>query len=194
MIYDFSECLFDLAAVPKNKTVLQHYAELETYTEIKSASDLDVRVAFALSDINSPFLKIRDAAQRIKAVMEWCGCKDREYADKLLGWKHEGVGAIAATYLFMQNNHDFTLWWNMNQLFYALMNEMGKPMKKDEDVDDYVKRKLSIQKQSNGIKADLQKIESELFSDSKMKMAIVKQKLSKTRTYAEMFADDNQVE
>lgn len=201
-VLDFSNCMYDLSKVGKNERITEVFPELQNYDEIIKASDSEIRIAFALADFNSPVVRIKDITQRFKILFEYLDIDLKIVANKALfeslsEWTNVNIANVASAYLFMQNNHDFTHWWNLNQLFYSLMQEMGKPRQKIdgelEDINKYVKRQLDIQKQSNPIKSELQGIEANLFSDAKMRMAVAKSKLTKIRTYSEMHAVENSV-
>jgi len=192
--YDFSKCMYDISTLAPGG-LLKTYPELNAYEEfVNTTRDEEIKIAICLCDINSPFLKIKDFRQKLTAIFEYLSLKDKVLFEEMFTYTNETITSICSVYMQMQNNHDFTYWWNTNQLYYSLMNEMGKPRGKEEDVTRYVDRKLKIQKQAEPIKNDLLNIEANLFSDSKMKMAIAKSKLTVIRTYAEMFAESNGTE
>lgn len=197
--FDTSKCTYDVAKISKHQKIIEVYPELSAYDEFMAAeNDNEIKIAILLSDFESPFVKIKDVKQKTIAIFKYLeipltGSRMNDLFEKVVNYQHERIFAICASYLQIQNNHDFTHWWNLNQLYYSLMAEMGKPRGKEEDVSRYVDRNLKIQKQSEPIKNDLLKIEAELFSDSKMKMAIARSKITQKRNYAEMYADQNSV-
>jgi len=89
---------------------------------------------------------------------------------------------------------DFSSWWGLCRTFYDLNRSLSKPLQEGENEDRYVSRKLSIQKQLDSIQETIAEKEIRLFGNSKMKMAVARAKLKKTRTYAEMYAQPNGVE
>lgn len=196
--YDFSKCHYDISVVSSGG-LLKSYPELNAYEEFVAAhNDNEIKISICLTDENSPFLKVKEYKQKLIAIFEYFDMplknkKNNDLFNEILNYTNQRIFGMCGVYLQMQNNHNFTYWWNTNQLYYSLMNEMGKPMGKNEDVSKYVDRKLKIQKQAEPIKSDLQDIEADLFSDSKMKMAIAKSKLTKMRTYPEMHAEENTV-
>lgn len=197
---DFSKLVYDISKIPTGESVIDFFPELGAYTEFESAKDdNEIKIAILLSDFESPFIKIKDIKQKSLAIFKYLNIElnskvNKDLFEKVLNYQHERIFGICGSYLQIQNNHDFTHWWNLNQLYYSLMIEMGKPRETNEDVSRYVDRKLKIQKQSEPIKNDLLKVEAELFSDSKMKMAIAKSKITQIRTSAEKNAQINQVE
>lgn len=201
--YDFSKCMYDIT-VPMPKGMVAAYPELSSYEEITAAhNDNEIKISLMLTDAGSPFLKVKVLKEKLVAIFSYLdiplkNAKNKLLFDSVLNYDNDRVFAMCGLFLQMQNNHEFTYWWNTNQLYYSLMTEMGKPRVKlqdgsQEEITRYVDRKLKIQKQADPIKNDLLKIEAEIFSDSKMKMAIAKSKLRLTRTYPEMHADENSV-
>ena len=196
--YDFSKCMYDIS-VAEGK-LLKVFPEFNAYEEFVAAqNDNEIKISICLSDAESPFLKIKDYRQKTVAIFDYLGidpkeAKNKSLFDGIVSYTHQRIYAICSIYLQMQNEHDFTYWWNMNQLYYSLMNEMSKPRLKSEDINKYVSRKLAIQKQAEPIKNDLLNVESNIFSDSKMKAAIAKAKLKSVRTYAEMYSAVNKGE
>lgn len=196
--YDFSKCHYNISVVSSGG-LLKAYPELNAFEEFVAAhNDNEIKIVVCLADENSPFLKIKEYKLKVIAIFDYLEMslknkKNEELFNEILLYTSDRIFAMCGAYLQMQNNHNFTYWWNTNQLYYSLMNEMGKPMGKNDNVSHYVDRKLKIQKQADPIKNDLEKIEAELFADSKMKMAIAKSKLTKLRTYAEMHAESNTV-
>lgn len=197
--YDFSKCMYD----PSNTAhgdMLSLFPELSVYEEFQAAErDEEIKIVIMLADAESPFMKVKDTKQKVVGIFEYLELdisdeRNSELFESVISYTNERIYPMCGVYLQMQNNHNFTYWWNTNQLYYALMNEMGKPRGKDEKAIDYVNRNLKIQKQAEPIKNDLLSIEATLFSDSKMKAAIAKSKLRLTRTYPEMYAEENQVE
>lgn len=197
--YDFSKCMYDISG-DNGSGLLKRFPELNAYEEFIAAhNDNEIKIAMCLTDNNSPFLKIKDYKQKVIAIFSYLemntkNTKTKQLFDEVMEYRHERTFAMCAIYLQMQNDHDFTYWWNMNQLYYSLMVEMGKPRGKDEDVGKFVTRKLSIQRQADPIKNDLLNVEANLFADSKMKAAIAQSKIKKLRTFPEMYADLNSVE
>lgn len=199
--YDFSLCMYDISV---KGDLLKIYPELNAYEEFVAAhNDNEIKIALLISDEGSPFLKVKDFKQKLLSIFDLLEIslkndKGKQLFNEILNYANERIAAMCGLFLELQNNHDFTYWWNTNQLYYSLMSEMGKPREKDKDgklepIKDYVDRKLKIQKQAEPIKSDLLNVEAELFSDSKMKASIAKAKIKKIRTYAEMFADENSV-
>lgn len=195
--YDFSKCMYDPTTPGE---LLKVYPEFSVYEEFRAAeSDNEIRIMIMITDAESPFRKVKDINQKVIGVCEFLKIdlsveENKKLFDSIVSYTNERIFPMCGVYLQMQNNHNFTYWWNTNQLYYALMNEMGKPMSKNEKAGDYVRRNLQIQKQAEPILNDLLTIEASLFADSKMKAAIAKSKLKLTRTYAEMYSEENKTE
>lgn len=195
--FDLSELQYDFTLVPPKMAIVDYFKELKVFSEFASCQDdNDIKIAILLTDKSSPFVKIKDTTQRAVAIFDFIGIIDKTKFNSVIDYTNKTIFLICSAYLQMQNNHLFALWWNTNQSFYMLINEMSKPLLKSEakDIPKEVAMRLNIQKQADNIRQDLLKIEAELFSDSAMKHAIALSKITKMRTYPEMYAISNQVE
>lgn len=143
-MYSFKLCLYNFEDCPEGVRLVDHFEELSVFEEFHKASDLEIRIAICLSDFDSPFLKINDIEHKVKAILEFFGAMDMY--DDVIGWKNENIINITSTYLQMQSKHDYTRWWTLNRLYYELQRELNKPKEPGEDINDYVKRKLLIEK------------------------------------------------
>lgn len=197
--YDTSKMLYNLNLLPERRQVIDFWPELQAFEEFRDVIDNDIKLSFLLADIESPFLKIKDPSLRLQAMFEALEIglkapKNQEYFNHILDYKLPRVNACCARYLHLLNNHEYTYWWNLNQLYYnTLMKEMGKPMSTTDDLDAYVNRNLKIQEKAEKIIKILKEKEAILFNDAALKRAIVNAEMQKIRTYPEMHAQENSV-
>ena len=190
--------MFDPSRFGGSTRIEDVYPETSMYTEFTKSSEYDIKVAILISDFDSPFLSIKDTKIRLNAIYDFLGMdrkskKGKEKFDSIENYSFMPVFDICCVYLEMQNNHDFSAWWALSRTFYDLNRVMSKPLREGENEDNYVKRKLSIQKQVNSIQEELEAREVKLFGSAKMKMAVARSKMKRMRTYPEMFAQDNNV-
>lgn len=195
--FDTSKCLFDPGKFGGGKRIQDIYPETSAYEEFNIDDQSLIKVAILLSDFNSPFHKIKDFKQLVVSVFNFLGINDdshKEILESIQSIRENDVFEICSVVMQLQNNHEFAYWWNLNQMYYSLMYDMGRPRKKGEASLNDVSKKLAIQKQADQILQDLKEKEADLFGTPEMKMAIAKSKLNKIRTYAEMYAEENSVE
>lgn len=193
--FDTSECYFDPAKFGGAKKIDSVYPETSVYPEFKKGREAEIKIAILLSDFKSPFLKIKDHKQRVESIFSFLKVKtdvvaNRKMLEDVVAFKSGSIFSICAAYIEIQNNDEFAYWWNLNQLYYSLMAEMGRPREEGTSVVNDVKMKLSIQKQADEIKQTLADCATNLFGTAEMKMAVARAKLDKekTRTYAEKYA------
>lgn len=196
--YDLSGCLVDFTSAPAGVKLTDHFPELSAFEEfVNTVDDNEIRVAIAISDIESPFLKIKENEMRLKALFDFLGIglktmKNREFFDEVLNYRHKRVIAACCRHIQRQNNHAFASWWSLNMAFYDLQKESTKPRDKDQDVLKYVNGKAMLAKEMDAIASKLADYEARIFRDTKMKQAIVDMELQKIVTYPEMFAEKHQ--
>lgn len=196
--FDTSKCMFDPSRFGGSVRIGDIYPETEYYNEFKNSSEHDIKLAILISDLESPFISIKDTRMRLIAIYDYLDMdrkskKGKEKFEEIERYSYMPVFDICSVYMEMQNNHDFSAWWSLSRTFYDLNRVMGQPMSQTDDVDKYVTRKLRIQKQLDEIQEALQDKESRLFGSAKSKMAIARAKMKRERTYAEKHAMDNQV-
>lgn len=196
--FDTSKCMFDPLKFGGSTRIEDVYPETQYYTEFTKSSEHDIKVAILLSDLESPFLAIKDHKMRLIAIYDFLkmdrkGKKGKHKFEEIESYLYMPVFEICSVYLEMQNNHDFSAWWALNRTFYDLNRVMSKPLKDGDNEDNYVKRKLSIQKQLDEIQEALEQKEMKLFGSAKMKMAVARAKMKRKRTYAEKYAMEHQV-
>lgn len=193
MIYNFDNCLINFLDCPKEKVLIEYFPQLAPFAEFQVASDLEIKIAICLSDFDSPFLRFGDLDNKVKAIFDYLEIDDSKLYTLVNNWQNEKVIAITSVYLQMQSKHDFTRWWTLNRLYYELQKELNKPKSETEDIDDYIKRKLLIEKNGDDFIEKLQRYEQRLFPEKKMKNAIVINEMTKIISYPERYAKDRQV-
>lgn len=197
--FDTSKCLFDPSKFGGKKRIQDIYPETSAYEEFTGSFEDEIKIAILLSDFNSPFIKITEYKPKVTSIFDYLKLdrKDKKYEilfNHLVTFNELRIFSICALYIQIQNNDDFAYWWNLSQLFYSLMSEMGRPRDKETSVINDVNMKLKIQKQADEIKNTLRECTIDLFGSTEMKMAAARAKLNQTRTYAEMYAVENSVE
>lgn len=193
MKFDTSECYFNPSRFGGDTKIQDVYPESSAYTEFLSPEE-DIKIAILLSDFKSPFLKIKDHKQKVQMIFKFLGINTKtgrykKVLEDIEDFRDRSIYPLCAIYIQIQNNEEFSYWWNLSQLYYELMAEMGRPREQGESLDRNVNMKLKIQKQADEIKETLSDCSVNLFGTSEMKMAVARAKLEKTRTYPEMHAE-----
>lgn len=194
--YDMSKCLIDFTTCPSNVRLVEHFPQLSAYPEFKNIfDDNEIRIAIAISDIESPFIKIRENELRLQALFEFLdiGLKTiqkKEFFNQVLEYKHPRIFPACSRYIQMINNHDFASWWMLNVAFYDLHKESIKPREKDQELRSYVRAKSDVAQEMDKISTKLKDYEARLFRDTRMKQAVVELELKKIVTFPEMLAEE----
>lgn len=196
--YNLSGLLIDFTVVPDRVRLIEHFPELSAYPEFVNVhNDNEIKIAILISDIESPFRKIRDPHMRLKALFEFLDIglvtgAMKDFYDDVLNYRQPEVMAAACRYIQMLNNHDYSIWWTLNLSFYDLQKESVIQRKVDENVKSYVAAKVAITKEMDLIGEKLKTYEARIFGDVKLKQAIVNQELQKISFFPEKMAQEFQ--
>lgn len=197
MKYSFENCLFDPTVIVGKKKVQEIYPELLPYKEYEDCTNEDWKIGICLTDLGSPFVKIKDHKQRLDAVFDFFGIdrtKSEEYK-KVLLYKNCGIIDVCTFMLEYQNNHDFASWWIKNKSYYNLLRVIERPIVEgQENEDKYWERKFKNEDRASKVAQELKELETNLFGSAAMKSAIARSKQKLERNYNEKYADKNQVE
>jgi hypothetical protein len=175
--------------------MIDFYPELSAYPEFVNVhNDNEIKIAIAISDMQSPFLKIKDPRMRINAIFEYLdiGLKstlNQEFFERVLNYTDKYVFPACGRYLQMLNNHDFAAWWSLNIAYYGLVQESIKPMKEGGDAKKHAMEAAALSNQMDTMATKLKTYESRLFPDAKMKQKIVDENLKKIEFYPEKYAE-----
>lgn len=201
--YDFSKCLYDIAAVPRGTALCDYYPAIKDFEEFSSPLlDREQRIAIAISDFKSPFVRM-DHELRVQKIFEMLdiGLKalsTKTLYDEVIKFSNEQVNKCIAQYLMMQANHEFSLWFSNLLAFYQLMDEHRKPIKyvgaSETEINNAMNRKRLLSKEAATMKGNLVDQEAFLFGDTRTKQAVTSVLIKKLRTYPEMHAEENSVE
>lgn len=199
MKHKFDDCLFDPTQMTGKKRVQEVYPELLPYKEYFDCTVMDWQVGVCLTDIGSPFIKIKDHKQRLDAIFEFFNFNrlkgDTAVAyERALEYRPCGIIDVCTFMIEYQNNHDFAAWWIKNKSYYDLMNAIAKPMGEDESEDRYWDRQFKNQDRASKIALELKTLETNLFGSAAMKSAAARSKQRLERNYAEKYSMKNQVE
>lgn len=193
--YNFDNCLIDISKVSGGVKMIDYYPELSAYPEFVNVNnDNEIKIAIAISDIGSPFIKIKEPTMRLKALFEYLGIdlrskEDQDFFDRVLNYTDDKVFPACSRYIQMINNHDFASWWGLNISFYHLQRESIKPMAVDADPIKYSNNMESLTTRMDKIAEKLKTYEARLFSDTQMKQKIVNEQLKKIEFFPEKFAE-----
>ncbi|HEY4196881.1 MAG TPA: hypothetical protein VGM63_15165 [Mucilaginibacter sp.] len=193
--FDCSKLLVNFLNAPKGKRLVEYFPELAVFTEFTQQQDDNViRIAILTADADSPFLKLRgDREKMITNIFEFLeigivNLKGKEYLQKVLDYKHEGVAACWSAYLQMQYNIDFSDWSISKQTYDMLIAESNRQRADGEDAVNYANWRVKLRNQIRLLGDDLKELEPKIFKDSKMAKPVAFEQLKKIRGYPEKYA------
>lgn len=193
--FDLSNCLVDFTLCPKGVKLTEHFPELTAFEEFTNVlNDNELRIAFAISDLNSPFLKIKEVDIRIKSLFEFLdiGLKtqaNRELFDQVVTYRHKRIIDACCRHIQRQNNHVYASWWTLNIAFYDLQREAAMPRKTGSDAVSGAKEKSFFALEMDKVAKKLAEYEPQIFKDFRLKQAAVDRELIKLVTFPEKFAE-----
>lgn len=195
---NFDNLYFSIDKFGGKKKIQDSYPELLPYTEIKDISTEEWKVAILVTDLGSPFVKIKDGKQKIEEIFKALDLdKDKKHSDIFRSFLDQKQGGIihACTFLLEYfNNHEFAAWYELNKLYYQFVNVLRKPVEDPND-DKELDKKLSLQTKLNSMQDTLKKYETNLFGSAAMKAdAAYKSTKARKMNWNEKYADENQVE
>lgn len=171
--FDFSRCLIDFTKCPKGVKLIKHFPQLSAFPEFKDADDNEIKIAIAISDLESPMIKINDRESMLIALFEFLEIptdkpKQKEFFNEVFYYRHEKIAMCKARYLQMLHNTDWTEWVTANDTFTYLTFESVKPQKKEGESDEqYMKKRVKIKEDLRTTGRQLKELEAIIFIDSK---------------------------
>lgn len=197
---DTSRLLLDFTKCTKGTKLINFFPELTSFKEFLIQKDENIiRIAIALTDPESPWLKIKDRESMVKSIFEFLGIDmtikaNAKFYEDVVNYHHEDVGVCKARYLQIVHNVDWTEYVMTRETFDFLTMEANRPMGKEENRDTYLKRRVTLKTQIQAAGKDLKKIEAVIFPDSKAaREAALLESKGKILSYPERYSQDRTV-
>ena len=194
---DFSKCLIDFTKCGKGERLIDKFPELTAFEEfVRVDDDNYIKIAIATADPDSPFIKIKDKELQLTSIFEFIGLKiktpiEKSFFDKVLVYEHMAILDCFCAYLRFCHDIDWTEYLTTKQTYDVLVVESTKKRQSEEDLDDYVKRRVMVQGHLKTIGASLKLLEAKIFPDSRAARQVALLQSKKIKTYAEAYAEDN---
>lgn len=198
-MHDLSKLYIKIEDCPKGTPLCSFFEELAAFSEfLHTKNENIIKAAILTADMESPFLKIKDRKAMIKAVFDFLGLSlegkpTKKLYDDIVDYKDTHYLGCFGRYLMIYHDIDWTEYQSTKQTHDVLTMDSMRPREKDENIDNFVKRRVSIQNHLKKIGEDLKKLEAKIFPDSKAAREIAMNENKKILTYAEKFAEENGV-
>lgn len=198
--FTFEKCFIDFTKCPKGVKLIDHFPSLSAFPEFRAVKDdNEIKIAIAISDIESPLVRINDRESMLTSLFEFLDVsiespKGKKLFNDVFYYQHERISFCKARYLQMLHNTDWTEWVTANDTFTYLTFESVKPQKADETDEAYMKKRVKIKQDLRNTGKDLKELEAIIFPDSKSarEAALVEAKKGIV-SYPEKYAVDRQV-
>jgi hypothetical protein len=197
MSYDLSKCAIDFTKCPKGTPLLDFFPQLTAFEEFRDCKDdVYIKIASASSDPDSPFVRIKDRELMLNSLFEFIEIplkteKDKKFFHEVLIYENDDVLECLSAYLRFCHDIDWTEYQTTKQTYDVLVVESHRKRNSDENIDDYVDRRVKVQNHLKKIGTDLKNLEAKIFPDSRAARAINLMKSRRIITYAEKYAESN---
>lgn len=193
--YDFSNMHIDLSKVSASQTVLEVFPELNHYEAYTKATDMEIRVAFCMSDPKGPFSTLKQYPVRLQHICKWyqvaMEAPGNELYESILNFKSQNVADITTQYLSSVFDHEWTSWYSNSIMYYQMMEEIRKPI--DFTKESEWKQRQSIEGRADAIYKRMKDMEKILFVDEAIKKRAFENEKNKIENFAEKHAVSNSI-
>lgn len=190
---------FDISKFDNKVSIQEAFPELRAYTEYHHIGHREWKVAILLTDMGSPFIKIKDNNHKLDEIFRTLkidktkGGGKRIY-EEAINYLPSNVMDACSFIIMYQNNHDFANWFEQNIIYYNLLKKLREPQKEGEDEDRYFVNKMQYSDRIDKLSERLKKLELQLFATNEMKAAAFRSQFRLRKNYAEKYAMGGQVE
>lgn len=192
-MYDLSKLYLNFTECPEGVSLIEHFPELGAFGEFSECSDEMIKIIILLSDIDSPFVRIKEREVMLTAIFEYLKIDKRTHLDmfdKILKYRHPKIISGWLRYLQILHETDFTD-WNLARKDYDFFILQSNEPKMDKESDlNYYKRRNEIRDRVRELGQEVRRIEAKLFPDSKAaREAALAESRMKVKLYAESYAE-----
>lgn len=198
---NFEDLYFDVSKFGDKKPIIKVYPELLAYNEdVGNVHWKEWKVAILITDVGSPFVKIKDPKQKLDGIFEELKFDSEKTDSKIyndfLNQNQSGVVDACSFLIEYFNNHKFAAWYELNKTYYELNRAISKKLDPLSDrYDKELDRKITLQGKADAMIDSLARYEVDLFGSASMKAdAAYKSKKRRKMNWNEKYAVDNQVE
>lgn len=198
---NYEDLYFDISKFGGRVKIQDAYPELSAFKQVSKIKEEEWKVAILITDVGSPFVKIKDARQKLDEIFKEIDLdkrkKHKSIYDGFIDQRQCGVVHACSFLIEYHNNHQFAAWYELNKMYYQLIEAISSN-KLDVKSDNYIKDledKMKLQDRLEKMQDSLTKYETALFGSKSMKAeAVAKSKKISIYNWNERFADENQVE
>lgn len=158
-------------------------------------SDLHTLLSFIILVVErhgNPLAEIRDYEQRCNEAWTLLGvgphAKIRVFTNED-GKAYKWFSMLMFEYFVFLNNRDYEEWFSKSILFHRWTKILRDPPGATLDVDEYAKMTKMVNTEMPTLKASIQKLETALFPDARIKKVVHQQAIADSKRWAEQHAE-----
>lgn len=194
MTYDLSKLYIDFTQCPKGTKLVDYFSELSSFKEFVEASDIEIKIAILSTDIESPFIRIKERETMVRSIFNYLAldeAKNKEMLKDIIGYKNETFNLCWIRYIQMLHDTEFTDWLLAKRDYDFFLQKSNEPEKETDNPEKYLARRNNIRETVSALGKQVKAIEAKIFPDSKAareaNMAELKNKIG---LYAEKYGQE----
>lgn len=190
MSYDISKLYIKIDEHKEGESFVESTAELSSFKEFIEAGDTISKIAILSTDVDSPFVRIKERSVMMKAIFDFLLVNDEKLLKDIIEYKNELFVNCWVKYLYILNEIDFTDWMLAKKDYEYFLLKSTEEQGKDEPDEKYLKKRNQYRTTISDLGATVKNLESKIFPDSKAaREASLAESKRKIKLYCEMYSE-----
>jgi hypothetical protein len=195
-MYSLEKCAINFTLCPEDKLLIDFFPELSAFEEFQNPKQEYIKIAICACDPDSPFIRIKDRELMLSSIFDFLNIQvktksEKDFYTEVLEYENDPVLECISAYLRFVHDIDWTEYQTTKQTYDVLVVEAHRKKSKQEEIDDYVDRRVKVHGHLKKIGTDLKALEAKIFPDSRAARAVNLLKNKKIITYAEKYSEEN---
>lgn len=194
-MYDLSKMYWRLDLLEPGENIRDKFPEFNLFTEFIECTDDMLKIAALMSDVDSPFIRIKEREIMVKAILDYLHIDtktNQSMIEKIVAYRHPKIMGAWLRCLQILHENEFTDWVLARKDFDFFLMQSNEPKFEKESDLNYYKKRVEIRERVSELGKEVRRIEAKLFPDSKAarEAAIIEQGM-KISLWAERYAETN---
>lgn len=194
-MYDLSKMYWRLDLLEPGENIRDKFPEFNLFTEFIECTDDMLKIAALMSDVDSPFIRIKEREIMVKAIFDYLHIDtktNQSMIEKIVAYRHPKIMGAWLRCLQILHENEFTDWVLARKDFDFFLMQSNEPKFGKESDLNYYKKRVEIRERVSELGKEVRRIEAKLFPDSKAarEAAIIEQGM-KISLWAERYAESN---
>lgn len=192
MSYDISKLYIPILNPTDGLPLVEVHSELQAFPEFHRCDDWRIKIAVLSSDIDSPFVRIKERETMVKAIFDYLDLKDPVLMEAVIKYKDDLTNLASLRYLQILHETDFTDLILARKDYDFFLQKANESKEEKESDEKYLERKNKLRKTIKDLGQEVRAIEAKIFPDSKAaREAMLAESKSKIALFAEKYAESN---